>query len=128
VIILDTHALIRAAIEPHKLPARVRRALEAEPEAAACDIILWEIAMPIARGRVRQIADPVQFINDIVQSRGLRLLPITPEIAVLSQSKFFLHGDPADRLIAATAIVHNATLITADAQLRKIRELNTLWK
>jgi len=127
VVVLDTHVLIRAALEPKKLPARVRRALEEEPDPAASDISLWEIAMLIARGRVGPIADPLQFLEDIVQSQGLRILAVTPEIAVMSQSDLFAHGDPADRLIAATALVYKATLITADTQLRKIRQLRTLW-
>ena len=127
VVVLDTHVLIRAALEPKKLPARVRGALEEDHESAASDISLWEIAMLIARGRIGPVADPVQFLDDIIHSRDLRILPITPEIAVMSQSARFAHRDPADRLIAATAIVHKATLITADSQLRKIRELRTLW-
>ena len=126
-VVRDTHVLIRAALEPKKLPARVRRALEEEPETAASDISLWEIAMLIAHGRIGPLADPLQFLEDIVQARGLRVLPVTPEIAVMSQSDLFAHGDPADRLIAATALVHKATLITADTQLRKIRPLRTLW-
>ena len=45
----------------------------------------------------------------------------------MSQSDLFAHGDPADRLIAAAALAHKATLITADTRLRKIRALRTLW-
>ncbi|MEN8130091.1 MAG: PIN domain-containing protein [Pseudomonadota bacterium] len=57
----------------------------------------------------------------------LEVLPITPEIAVISQSDIFPHKDPADRLIVATAIHHKAPLITADQHLRQVKGLKTLW-
>ena len=55
------------------------------------------------------------------------MLPITAEIALLSRSPLFQHGDPADRLIGATALQLGAALITADAKLRALSELNTIW-
>lgn len=57
----------------------------------------------------------------------LEVLPITPEIALLSRSELFQHGDPADRLIGATALLQGAPLITADARLRALSDLETLW-
>ena len=48
-------------------------------------------------------------------------------IAVLAQSEEFRHGDPADRLIAATAIAHGAPLVTADAKLRRVKGLRVIW-
>lgn len=83
--------------------------------------------MLIAKGRIDPATDAVQFIDDIVQARALRLLPISAKIAVLAQSEDFQHGDPADRLIAATAIVHGAQLVTADARLKRIPGLRVLW-
>ena len=55
------------------------------------------------------------------------MLPITPEIAVLSQSDAFAYGDPADRLIASTAQIYRAPLVTSDAQLRRLKEVATIW-
>ena len=55
------------------------------------------------------------------------MLPITAEIAELSQSDVLSHGDPADRLIAATARLHRAALVTSDAKLRKLKEVTTIW-
>jgi PIN domain nuclease of toxin-antitoxin system len=58
---------------------------------------------------------------------AMTVLPITAEIAELSQSAVFSHGDPADRLIAATALAHRAALITADEKLRVIPNLRCIW-
>lgn len=115
-------------LEPKRLTARARRALEgAAGPLAASDVSLWEIAMLIARGRIEPATDAVQFIEDIIEARAIRILPITPKIAVLAQSEGFVHGDPADRLIAATAIAHGAQLVTADARLKRLRGLRVLW-
>lgn len=129
-IVLDTHALIYDALTPARLSARARKAIDlafTNRELACSDISLWEIAMLIARGRVKPAADARQFLDDVIAARHVRVLPITAEIAVLSQSDLYSHGDPADRLIAATARLHGAALITSDTKLRKLKEVATIW-
>lgn len=129
-IVLDTHALIYDALTPARLSARARKAIALAftgRELACSDISLWEIAMLIARKRLNLVIDARQFLDDIIAARHVRVLPITAEIAVLSQSDIFSHGDPADRLIAATARLHRAPLITSDAKLRKLKEVTTIW-
>ena len=128
VVVLDSHVVVQDALEPARLSAKARRALAGENgPLAVCDITLWEIAMLIAKGRVEPAADAGQFIDDLVHARSLRVLPITPQIAVLAQSEEFRHGDPADRLIAATAIAHGARLVTADGALRRVKGLRVIW-
>ncbi|HJU05270.1 MAG TPA: PIN domain-containing protein [Nitrospiraceae bacterium] len=48
---------------------------------------------------------------------GLIEWPIDGDIAILAADRESLHKDPADRFIAATAIVQRATLLTADERL-----------
>jgi PIN domain nuclease of toxin-antitoxin system len=59
---------------------------------------------------------------------GIREVPLTGDIAIEAVQLNALHNDPADRFIAATAIVHDATLITADERLlgwrSKVRRIN----
>jgi PIN domain nuclease of toxin-antitoxin system len=129
-ILLDTQVLVFDALQPARLSRRAREALEsgyAEGTLACSDISLWEIAMLVARRRVEIDRDAESFIADVVTSRGVRVLPITPEIAALAQSAEFGHGDPADRIIAATALAERATLVSADVRLRKLRSLQVVW-
>jgi PIN domain nuclease of toxin-antitoxin system len=130
VILLDTQVLLFDALDPKRLSRKARTALEEgmEVDALACsDISLWEIALLVARRRIDAGPDIAAFIESVLQLRSVRVLPITPSIATLAQSDLFAHGDPADRLIGATAIEHGVPLVTADAELRKLRGLKTLW-
>ncbi|AUX39540.1 uncharacterized protein SOCE26_009330 [Sorangium cellulosum] len=119
-ILLDTCAILYDALTPDRLSIAARDAIEradASGALACCDISLWEIAMLVDRGRIDPGTDVASFLDLVLTARSIQVLPITPAIAVLSVS-LGLHGDPADRLIAATAVHHGATLLTSD-QRRK---------
>ena len=81
----------------------------------------------IAKGRLDPGTSAGEFLLDIINARRLRVLPITPEIAVLAQEIGLIQGDPADRLIAATAIHHRARLVTADRTLRELSSVDAVW-
>ena len=129
-IVLDTHVLVNDAMNPGLLSRRARAAI-ADGQAAnflcCSDMSLWEIAMLIARKRLRVDADAGKFLEGVLAARAIRVLPITVQIAVLAQSDNFVHGDPADRVIAASALAHGAQLITADKRLRKVPGLKVIW-
>jgi len=55
-------------------------------------------------------------------------LPLTPEIALVAGGAGReIRGDPADRMIAATALAHRARLVTKDERLRVLQTLDTVW-
>ena len=129
-IICDTHILIFWQDAPERLSSKAQAAMEEglHNNTLACsDISFWEIAMLIRSGRLRSDISPVQYMTDLSLVLSLTVLPITPEIAFLSQGDFFLHKDPADRLIAATAVHHNAPLISADNKLQDLEPLTVIW-
>ena len=129
-IVLDTNALVFDALAPERLSPAARSAIEkgeAGGSLACCDISLWEVAMLIAKGRIKVDTDTGSFLRSTLAARGIRVLPITPEVAALSQSGAIPTPDPADRLIAATAIHHGAKLVTRDEALRALDRLSTVW-
>jgi PIN domain nuclease of toxin-antitoxin system len=128
-ILLDTCTLVYDALTPSRLSAAAFQAIEEanqDGHLACSDITLWEIAMLIAHRRIDPGTDAATFIRLALDARGITVLPITPEIAHRS-AVLNLHGDPAGRLIAATAIEHGATLLTPDRMLRESNLVTTLW-
>lgn len=128
-IVLDTHALIHATLAPERLGQRARDAIQAGASGAGlalADISLWEVGMLVAKGRLDVGCELETFLRDALLVRRVRVLPITPEIAATA-CRLTLHGDPADRLIVATALQHGAALVTADARIADSGLVNTIW-
>ncbi|MGH8704734.1 MAG: type II toxin-antitoxin system VapC family toxin [Burkholderiales bacterium] len=117
-LLLDTHAAVWFATEDKSLGKRSRTlASEAlkEERLAVSSISFWEIALLVAKGRLQAIAPPPE-LRALLLDTGVAELALTGDIALLAAG-LELHGDPADRFIAATAIAHRATLVTADQRL-----------
>ena len=118
-VLLDTHAAIWLATDSASLGKRSRtlatEALVADRLGVA-SISFWEIAMLIAKGRLQALMPPADLRARLLDT-GVNELPLTGEIALLAAGLDELHGDPADRFIAATAIVHQGVLLTADQRL-----------
>ncbi|PPC90393.1 MAG: PIN domain nuclease [Methylobacter sp.] len=130
--ICDTHILLFWADQPERLSSSAAAGISAGLEAAslACSgISLWEIAMLYSKGRINNHAgiSATDYIQTILTAMAITVLPINPDIAGLSQSPCFIHGDPADRLIGATALAYQAPLITADEKLHVIPGLRCIW-
>ena len=131
-IICDTHIPLFWANAPSRLSRSAAAALEKgrqDGQLAIADISLWEIALLHERGRLRLPDDvpAVEYLSRLLQALRLNVLPITANIAVLSRSSLFQQGDPADRLIAATALHGGWPLITADEKLRALPDLHCIW-
>lgn len=117
-ILLDTHAAIWILRDDPALGRRARNAAVAaleEGQLAVSAISFWEIALLIEKGRLRSLDDPGETRREMLRA-GILEMPLTGEIAILAVG-LNLHSDPADRFIAATAIAHDATLMTADETL-----------
>lgn len=129
-ILLDSHVVIWLALTPEKLSpqsaAAVGRAASAGEPLGISVISLYETANAIRRGRIQTVL-PEQAFLDRLKSR-FKVFPVSSEIAICAaQLPDPFHGDPMDRMIAATAIVEECTLITADHKIREAALCKTIW-
>lgn len=129
-ILLDTHAAIWLLLEPARLSAAAKRAIrQCRSEGstpAISSVSLYEIARAIHRKRIEVNIPAEEFLRRLLTF--VRAIPPTAESSLLAAqfpSTFPL--DPMDRLIAATAIIEGASLITADRNIRRLRLITTIW-
>ena len=130
-ILMDSCAIIWDALEPSKLSEKAMSAIEKADNHNALiisDISIWEISMLIKKHRLEVDSTAANFLNLFLQTRNISVQSISPEIAELSVNfGTEINNDPVDRIIAATSIVHNAQLVTADENLRTSELLDTVW-
>lgn len=130
-IVVDTHIIIWNALKPDMLSEKAAKAISAANNSGGiifCEISLWEIAMLMHKGRLSIDIGYTQFIQLILESNKYVFRGITPEIAWLSADLLPDNNkDPADRIIAATSIIENANLVSADNELRKSKKVSTIW-
>jgi len=80
---------------------------------------VWELGMLESKGRVHLHTSCAQWVEEALAMPGLSLAPLTPAIAIESTHlPGSFHGDPADRIIVATARAMHARLLTSDRNIR----------
>ena len=130
-MLLDTHIWLWWLTGSASLPEAERDALDraaARSLPALSAISLWEAQMLVAKGRIA-LAEPfAQWIASVAAQDVVRLLALDVDvIAELHALPASFHGDPADRLIVATARAHALPLATHDKAIRRSRSVR-LWK
>ncbi len=126
-IILDTHVWIWWVAEPGKLSARARHAIDAAERLGICAISCWEVGMLVSKRRLELDRDVLLWIRQGLALPRVILLPLTPEICIASTLLVDTPADPADRMIAASAKEHRASVVTKDSRLRSIPGVETVW-
>jgi PIN domain nuclease of toxin-antitoxin system len=119
-ILLDTCALIWIMNKEPVLPAALR-AMERAARAGelyASPVSAWEIGILVTRGRLVLDVSAEVYVDRAFSRPGVQIAALTPEIAVRSSHlPGTLHGDPADRMLIATAIVMGLKFMTRDRGL-----------
>ena len=129
-ILLETHVIIWSLLKPEELSGDIKKIIESaqgENKLLISSISLWEIAMLKSKKRIN-IYEPLKdFLQAITDIDGIKVIDILPDIAADSVSLTDdFHGDPADRIIAATAINAGAVLLTRDQQILSWAEMGNI--
>ena len=118
-VLLDTNALIWAVEGHERLGPDSRNIADSalrEDRLFVSAISFWEVALLARRGRV-VLAFPSDEWRQNALTLGIDELPLTGDIGIRAAELDGLPGDPADRIITATAMAKGATLITADSSI-----------
>lgn len=119
-VLLDTHVVHWWSAEPERVSENARKVIEAADELAVAAISWFELAW-LARHERISVSTPVHAWLARLSAR-VRTVGITPEIAAAAVAlPASFPGDPADRLIYATAVEHGWKLVTKDRRLRQHR-------
>ena len=129
-ILVDTHVVVWLALDQDQISRKARTAIDdARKNAdglAISDITLLELATLVTKGRIRLDISLESFLQE-VESRFV-VLPISGRACARAMGLPVAYPkDPADRIIAATALVEGLTLLTADRAIRRSRAVQTIW-
>lgn len=127
-IILDTHTWIWFVSARAKLSSAASDACESAKRLLVSAISVWEVAMLVSKERIGFDRDVEIWTREALSIPKISLEPLTPSIAVRStRLPGNFHGDPADRIIAATALEHGVPLVTKDSLLQRYAHIRTVW-
>lgn len=127
-LLLDTCAVLWLAAEPGRLSAPARQAISDHPSALFVSAIsAFEIALKHHKRRLDLGLEPVEWWARAVAHHGLRVLPVTDDIALASTALPPLHADPCDRIVIATAIQQDMQIVTVDALIRQYPLVTVVW-
>ena len=124
-LLLDTHVWLWSLREPERIAPRLHRAL-ADPknELWLSPISIWEALVLHAKRKISLSGELSEWVADA--TANLHEAPFTFGIALATHRLVLAHRDPADRFLAATALVLGLTLVTADERLLGLGEIQTL--
>lgn len=130
-IVLDTHAWLWWVSNPELLGEQATVAIDdarQRREILISSISAWEVAMLVQRGRLQLSLGVQEWIARCETLPFMEFVPVDNAIAVQATClPGELHGDPADRIIVATALSRGATVVTKDRKLQDYSGVATLW-
>ncbi len=126
-MLLDTHIWLWALLDPARLSRAVRALIASPAETLRLSpVSVWEATMLAERGRIALEPDPRSWLDRALAAAPVTEVPLTFEVAMASRNITLEHRDPADRFIAASALVFGLTLVTADARLLECPDIEVL--
>ncbi len=127
-VVLDTHAWVWWHAKPDKIGKKAARAISRAPRVGIAAISIWEIAMKVRAGNLRFDRPCGAWIDESLSGDPrVEVMHLLPRIGVMAAELGWSHADPADRMIVATALVHDAPLVTADQRIRSSGLVRCVW-
>jgi PIN domain nuclease of toxin-antitoxin system len=130
-ILLDTHTLIWWYERDSRLSNHAATAIElgqAQSRVLVSAITSWEVALLLWKGRLALHCGIHQWIAGVARLPGFRFIPVDSAIAIDAvHLPHYSPRDPADRIIIATALRYDASIVTADREMQGYPNIATIW-
>lgn len=128
-IVLDTHAWVWWVGETGDLSRAAERAISEAEQIGISTISCWEVAMLVARGRLELTLEAGRWVETALAMPRVVEAQLDARTAAraggLDRKTF--PGDPADRIIYATALEHGTRLISRDTEIADFDPARVLW-
>ena len=124
--LIDTCAFLWSIGDDPSLSKKVRAIIEAGEDLYLSQTTLWEIAVKKTINKL-ELEEDTQELVDMCEEGNITILPIENRYFETIQKLPYIHGDPFDRLIMATALENNLTILTNDKEIKKYKEIKRLW-
>ncbi|CAK8718585.1 PIN domain nuclease, a component of toxin-antitoxin system (PIN domain) [Candidatus Electrothrix laxa] len=127
-LLLDTCALLMLAGRREDIPDKVIKKLTAQAdELFISTISSFEIVLKNRLGKLGLPMAAEEWYCKAVEGYAIEEIPVSSTIAMKSASLPFLHKDPCDRIIIATALEHRMPIITADQIIPQYPGIKVIW-
>jgi len=128
VTVLDTHTWVWWLDEDPRLSDAARAAIETGGELTVSAVSVWELATLERLGRLTVLPDIRTWVRRALAHPGVSPCAVTPEIALVAGSLLPpFPGDPADRIIYATALAQDSRLVSGDRRIARHDPERVVW-
>ena len=112
--LLDTCALLWLGMGGGALSAEARRRISVASSLYYSSMSVWELTRLQKEGKIVLPCAPEDFLRDMVEQYGLSSLSASDPVMMRAAQLPEHHRDPADRMIIATALMHDLIVVTGD--------------
>jgi len=126
-LLLDTHTALWWVNEHDKLSPSARNILlDDANELYICIASLWEIAIKVSIGKMNGLNGGVSTFNATLKRMPISILPVMQKHIEIVETLPFIHRDPFDRLLIATAKAEDMAILTVDENIHKY-DVQYIW-
>jgi PIN domain nuclease of toxin-antitoxin system len=126
-LLFDTHVAIWWLSAPKRLSSKARELLFDDSHSRYVSIVsAWEVAIKASIGKLPEFDGGVKAFLAEMKLNPVILLPVKTHYVEMVETLPFIHRDPIDRLLVATAKIENMTILTADENIQQY-DVSAVW-
>ena len=118
-LLLDTCALLWLAMGSRSLSRQTRDAIASAQIVCVSPVSAWEIAVKSSKGKIELPCPAREWFDAVVRKYEIGVIKLSDDDMLRAAELPWLHKDPADRFIIASALKNDLTVVTADGNFPK---------